>query len=100
MLNVSCIESLHRASFLYAGRCRGLSCRQAAAARNGLVCAPLNPRVAGHVWKIVAMAKTVDTAPAHTNRLAREKSPYLLQHAHNPVDWRAWGDEAFEQARR
>ena len=37
---------------------------------------------------------------AHTNRLAREKSPYLLQHAHNPVDWFAWGDEAFEKARR
>ena len=36
---------------------------------------------------------------AHTNRLAREKSPYLLQHAHNPVDWFAWGDEAFEKAR-
>ncbi len=35
----------------------------------------------------------------HTNRLAREKSPYLLQHAHNPVDWYAWGDEAFARAR-
>ncbi|HEV2436296.1 MAG TPA: thioredoxin domain-containing protein [Verrucomicrobiae bacterium] len=33
------------------------------------------------------------------NRLAREKSPYLLQHAHNPVDWFAWGDEAFARAR-
>ena len=33
------------------------------------------------------------------NRLAREKSPYLLQHAQNPVDWYAWGDEAFERAR-
>jgi len=33
------------------------------------------------------------------NRLALEKSPYLLQHAHNPVDWYAWGDEAFERAR-
>src|SRR6202142_3577938 len=33
-----------------------------------------------------------------TNRLAREKSPYLLQHAHNPVDWFAWGDEAFARA--
>jgi uncharacterized protein len=31
----------------------------------------------------------------HTNRLANEKSPYLLQHAHNPVDWFAWNDEAF-----
>lgn len=34
----------------------------------------------------------------HTNRLANEKSPYLLQHAHNPVDWYAWGPEAFEKA--
>src|SRR5881398_1841431 len=33
------------------------------------------------------------------NRLARERSPYLLQHAHNPVDWCAWGDEAFAKAR-
>ncbi len=32
------------------------------------------------------------------NRLARERSPYLLQHAHNPVDWFAWGDEAFTKA--
>ena len=36
----------------------------------------------------------------HTNRLAKEKSPYLLQHAHNPVDWFAWNDEAFATARR
>ncbi len=33
------------------------------------------------------------------NRLARESSPYLLQHQHNPVDWFPWGDEAFERAR-
>ena len=36
----------------------------------------------------------------HTNRLSHEKSPYLLQHAHNPVDWYAWGTEAFEKARK
>ncbi|MEE4270510.1 MAG: thioredoxin domain-containing protein, partial [Thermoanaerobaculales bacterium] len=34
------------------------------------------------------------------NRLASESSPYLLQHADNPVDWHPWGDEAFEKARR
>ncbi len=34
----------------------------------------------------------------HTNRLAQEKSPYLLQHAHNPVDWYPWGAEAFAKA--
>ena len=33
------------------------------------------------------------------NRLARETSPYLLQHAHNPVDWYPWGEEAFARAR-
>ena len=36
----------------------------------------------------------------HTNRLIHESSPYLRQHAHNPVDWYPWGAEAFEQARR
>ena len=36
----------------------------------------------------------------HTNGLAQEKSPYLLQHAHNPVDWYPWGEEAFAKARR
>ncbi|MGD9563715.1 MAG: thioredoxin domain-containing protein [Pyrinomonadaceae bacterium] len=35
----------------------------------------------------------------YTNKLIDETSPYLLQHAHNPVDWYPWGDEAFERAR-
>ena len=35
-----------------------------------------------------------------TNRLSAEKSPYLLQHAHNPVDWYPWAPEAFEKAKR
>ena len=38
-------------------------------------------------------------APQHTNRLANETSPYLLQHAHNPVDWFPWGPEALTRAR-
>jgi uncharacterized protein YyaL (SSP411 family) len=37
---------------------------------------------------------------SYQNRLAEEKSPHLLQHAHNPVDWYPWGEEAFEAARR
>lgn len=36
----------------------------------------------------------------YTNRLVSEKSPYLLQHAHNPVDWYPWGEEAFKKARK
>ena len=38
--------------------------------------------------------------PKFTNQLAGEKSPYLLQHAHNPVEWLPWGEAAFERARR
>jgi uncharacterized protein len=38
--------------------------------------------------------------PTYTNRLILETSPYLLQHAHNPVSWWPWGDEAFAEARR
>uniref|UniRef100_A0A673M2U3 Spermatogenesis-associated protein 20-like TRX domain-containing protein n=1 Tax=Sinocyclocheilus rhinocerous TaxID=307959 RepID=A0A673M2U3_9TELE len=37
--------------------------------------------------------------PKHTNRLSKEKSSYLLQHAHNPVDWYPWGQEAFDKAK-
>jgi hypothetical protein len=40
-----------------------------------------------------------DGRPRHTNRLILEDSPYLLQHAHNPVDWFPWGEEAFAKAR-
>uniref|UniRef100_A0A1J3FXV8 Spermatogenesis-associated protein 20 n=1 Tax=Noccaea caerulescens TaxID=107243 RepID=A0A1J3FXV8_NOCCA len=55
--------------------------------------------------KVLAMAKepsssTSSTSPKYTNRLAAEHSPYLLQHAHNPVDWYPWGEEAFEEARK
>ena len=44
------------------------------------------------------MSETKDTAKHHANRLAQESSPYLLQHAHNPVDWFPWGEEAFAKA--
>src|SRR5438132_1849395 len=45
------------------------------------------------------LAEPTPARPEHTNRLAHEKSPYLLQHAHNPVDWYPWGQEAFAKAR-
>jgi uncharacterized protein YyaL (SSP411 family) len=38
--------------------------------------------------------------PKHTNRLIHETSPYLLQHAHNPVDWYPWGEEALQRAKQ
>jgi len=34
------------------------------------------------------------------NRLVEKKSPYLLQHAHNPVDWHPWGEDAFAKAQQ
>ncbi|XP_019349910.2 spermatogenesis-associated protein 20 [Alligator mississippiensis] len=40
------------------------------------------------------------SSPRYTNRLINEKSPYLLQHAHNPVDWYPWGQEAFDKAKK
>src|SRR5207237_9394123 len=43
---------------------------------------------------------TTQAHPTHTNRLIHESSPYLLQHAHNPVDWYSWGPEAIQAARQ
>ncbi len=54
-------------------------------------------------WFVTSGENVVEQTHArseHTNRLAREKSPYLLQHAHNPVDWYPWGEDAFAKARR
>ncbi len=49
--------------------------------------------------KPTATVPDKSTKHAHTNRLSKEKSPYLLQHQHNPVDWYPWGEEAFKKAR-
>lgn len=46
------------------------------------------------------MESSLTDIPKYTNKLISEKSPYLLQHAHNPVDWYPWGEEAFEKAKR
>src|SRR3954467_13506812 len=42
---------------------------------------------------------STEPIPAHTNRLANETSPYLLQHAHNPVDWWPWSGDALARAK-
>ena len=57
--------------------------------------------VAWLLWcgSLPARAEPPSPAAPHTNRLAKETSPYLLQHAHNPVDWYPWGDEAFAKAK-
>jgi uncharacterized protein YyaL (SSP411 family) len=44
--------------------------------------------------------KEIEMEHPHTNRLIHETSPYLLQHAHNPVDWYPWGEEALSRAKR
>jgi uncharacterized protein len=50
---------------------------------------------------VVAFSRAqTPSASEHTNRLIQEKSPYLLLHAHNPVNWYPWGSEAFEKSRR
>jgi uncharacterized protein len=65
----------------------------------------LNPEGKDMTDKDKAIPSALNGAPKHRlgkhlNRLASEKSPYLLQHAENPVDWYAWGPEAFERARK
>src|SRR5579859_7134121 len=55
--------------------------------------------IPGHAPRCLADEKTVDGEYKYTNRLAKERSPYLQQHAHNPVDWYPWGPEAFEKSR-
>ncbi len=57
-------------------------------------------RAKGPSYKPNTRHTNPDGGPRYTNRLILETSPYLLQHAHNPVDWYPWGDEAFDTARR
>src|SRR5882672_1113060 len=70
----------------------------ALACGSGLPASPQEPAISKS--KGVVTTQTPAASHAHTNRLAREKSPYLLQHQFNPVDWYAWGPEAFEKARQ
>ncbi|CAI9297189.1 unnamed protein product [Lactuca saligna] len=67
-----------------------------------LLSSALNPPI--RVFAMAGKDQTFTTSTSHqnkhTNRLASEHSPYLLQHAHNPVNWYPWGEEAFEQARQ
>jgi uncharacterized protein YyaL (SSP411 family) len=56
--------------------------------------------VEGEDTKSTEAASQAKTEKHPANRLARETSPYLLLHAHNPVDWHPWGPEAFEKARK
>ena len=66
----------------------------------GVMClSACRPDVATQPNLNTVTTNTPATTHKHTNRLAREKSPYLLQHAHNPVDWYPWGDEAFAKAK-
>ncbi len=54
----------------------------------------------GKDYKPRSVHLQADGKPVYLNRLILEDSPYLIQHAHNPVDWYSWGEEAFAAARR
>jgi thiol:disulfide interchange protein len=58
------------------------------------------PLAASLLLMSVCGALAADSPARPANRLAQEKSPYLLQHAHNPVDWYPWGQEAFDRAKQ
>lgn len=54
-----------------------------------------------HFFYLVLVFSTLPfSVMQHTNRLAKESSPYLLQHQHNPVDWYPWGEEALQKAKQ
>ena len=55
---------------------------------------------AGYWWGVYSSKNPSTPSPAHKNRLSQELSPYLRLHAHNPVDWYPWGEEALAKARR
>ncbi len=57
-------------------------------------------KIKGNTYKPRTKHLQPDGSARYTNRLFLESSPYLLQHAHNPVNWYPWGDDAFEAARR
>jgi uncharacterized protein YyaL (SSP411 family) len=56
--------------------------------------------IAGLASCLIKESTGNDVGETYTNRLIHEKSPYLLQHAHNPVDWYPWGREAFDKAKK
>jgi uncharacterized protein YyaL (SSP411 family) len=64
----------------------------------GLAACPLDSTRAQSTNNV--KTETPPSAHSHTNRLSQEKSPYLLQHQFNPVDWNPWGEEAFSKARK
>ncbi|MFQ5514923.1 MAG: thioredoxin domain-containing protein [Myxococcota bacterium] len=89
----------------------GMTLSQGSAAAAALPGAPaFPPELQAHLDAALASSstrenprtrhRTAEGGPLYTNRLILEQSPYLLQHAHNPVNWYPWGDEAFETARR
>src|SRR6266853_1439412 len=108
----NCVESVHCASSgravlplrLQRGRIMIGSMNRAAVLSLALACGiewtADSGRTAESKEKGVVTTKSVAATHSHTNRLAREKSPYLLQHQYNPVDWYAWGEEAFARARK
>ena len=61
---------------------------------------PLLLLVAGLALCVMKESTGNDVGETYTNRLIHEKSPYLLQHAHNPVEWYPWGREAFDKAKK
>jgi uncharacterized protein YyaL (SSP411 family) len=65
-----------------------------------LFCALLGVWGAGPHAPSSALADEPAAKPKHTNRLSKETSPYLLQHAHNPVDWHPWNEEALAKAKK
>ncbi|MDH3525183.1 MAG: thioredoxin domain-containing protein [Acidobacteriota bacterium] len=94
--------SLFGASCAPPGTAAGMEVLPGAEPRTGQLADRLRAALAarGPGWEPRTEHLAADGSPRFVNRLILESSPYLLQHAHNPVDWYPWGDEAFAAARR
>src|SRR5437867_572547 len=99
LVTVSRLRPLSRGALF--GLLAGALFAGGAGAGRWLASRPARPGAPGPIALAAALG-TLGGVEAHRkpNRLIREKSPYLLQHAYNPVDWYPWGEEAFTKARR
>lgn len=90
---------VRRQSELHALRSRAFYCRCVGSVGNGSKFARSSGQQLLSAIRMASTSTTPSSGAAKPNRLADEKSPYLLQHASNPVDWYPWGEEAIAKAK-
>ncbi|KAG6454489.1 spermatogenesis-associated protein 20 isoform X2 [Manduca sexta] len=100
-LNQNTTKEPHISNVVCINRDFGLQKRVCSISHNNLTTLQLKRSISDTKIRMTTPSDPPEAAkPKHTNRLISEKSPYLLQHAHNPVQWYPWGQEAIDKAKR